>query len=215
MEQSEGDTMINRFESWLKRKDFPHVSVALAGINVIVFLVLTFQENTEHGLTLLEYGALDPKAVLYRGEWYRIVTCMFLHFDIEHLMNNMVMLVGAGMQLEHALGKVKYLLLYLLAGMGGSLLSLVIMHQSGEAAISAGASGAIFGIIGALLWVAIRNHGRFERLTTRGVLIMIGLSLYFGFTSTGIDNWGHIGGIVSGFVLSILLYRAKVNIELA
>ena len=187
----------------------PVVSIALAAVNVLVFLVLAFQGDTEDPLFMLEHGAIYPELVLQGGEWYRLFTCMFLHFGVEHLMNNMVILVVAGMQLEHALGKIKFLLLYLISGVGSSLLSLFVMTKTGEAAVAAGASGAVFGIIGALLWVAVKNRGRFENLTTRGLLIMIILCLYYGFTSTGVDNWGHIGGLIAGFVLSILLYRKK------
>lgn len=187
---------------------FPCISAALAGVNIILFFLLALGGDTEDADYLLAHGAMYPKAVL-AGEWYRLFTCMFLHFNIEHLMNNMLMLVAAGMHLEYAMGGAKYLLLYLLSGLGGSLLSFGAMCKSGEMAVSAGASGAVFGIIGALLWVAIRNHGRFERLTTKGVLLMIALSLYFGFTGTEIDNWGHIGGMAAGFILSVLFYRKR------
>ena len=74
-------------------------------------------------------------------------------------------------------------------------------------AVSAGASGAIFGIIGALLYIAIRNRGRIGNVTGRGLIFMIVLSLYYGFTSSGVDNFAHIGGLLSGFILSILVYR--------
>ena len=79
----------------------------------------------------------------------------------------------------------------------------------GEYAISAGASGAIFGVIGALLYVAIRNKGRIGDISGRGILFMIALSLYYGFSSGGVDNMAHIGGLAAGFVLSVLLYRKK------
>lgn len=189
----------------------PVVSAALAVVNVIVFLILTVQGDTENPVFMLEHGAIYPELVLQGGEWYRLFTCMFLHFGVEHLMNNMVILIVAGMQLEHALGKIRYLLLYLISGVGSSLLSLTVMTKTGDLAVAAGASGAVFGIIGALLWVAVRNRGKFENLTTRGLIIMIALCLYYGFTSTGVDNWGHIGGLLTGFVLCILLYRKKIR----
>ena len=190
-------------------KGIPFVSVGLAAVNVIVFLVLTFLGDTEDAVFMVDHGAAYPELVIGKGEWYRLFTCMFLHFGIDHLMNNMVLLVVAGTQLERALGKIKYLMLYLAAGLGSSLLSLGMMVKTGDLAVAAGASGAVYGIIGALLWVAIRNRGKFENLTTRGLVIMIGLCLYFGFTSTGVDNWGHVGGLVSGFILCILLYRKR------
>ena len=90
--------------------------------------------------------------------------------------------------------------------MGGNILSAWWDIQTGEYAVSAGASGAIFGLIGALLYVAIRNRGRIGDISGKGIIFMIILSLYYGFTSTGVDNMAHIGGVLSGFLLSILLY---------
>ena len=78
---------------------------------------------------------------------------------------------------------------------------------TGNLAVSAGASGAIFGLLGALLWVVIRNRGKAGRLTGRGMLFMVLLSLYFGFTSTGVDNAAHVGGLICGFLTAVLLYH--------
>lgn len=185
------------------------VSALLTAVNIAVFLVLSLFGNTEDADFLLAHGAMYPASVLLDGEWYRLFTCTFLHFGMAHLMNNMVLLFFAGRYLEQALGRIKYLVLYLLSGIGSSCISLYMMVRKDEPAVSAGASGAIFGIIGALLWVAIRNRGRFETLTTRGLLFMIALCLYYGFTSVDVDNWGHIGGLLCGFVLGVLLYRKK------
>ena len=126
-------------------------------------------------------------------------------------MNNMLILICAGIILEGALGHVKYLLLYLIAGIGGSTLSYLQMLHSGDYAVAAGASGAIFGIIGALLWIVILHKGRYETLTGKGLLFMIVISLYYGISSGGVDNWGHIGGLIMGFLMGILLYRKKIN----
>ena len=115
------------------------------------------------------------------------------------------MLFFAGKYLEHAVGKIRYLVIYFAAGLCGSLLSLFMMVNTNALAVSAGASGAIFGVIGALLWVAIKNRGRFENLTTRGLIIMIALCLYFGFSTAGVDNWCHVGGIINETELAKIL----------
>ena len=78
--------------------------------------------------------------------------------------------------------------------------------MTGEYAVSAGASGAVFGIIGALLYVVIRNKGQIGTISGRGLVFMVILSLYYGFTSSGVDNLAHIGGLIAGFVLGVLLY---------
>ena len=121
----------------------------------------------------------------------------------------MIVLFWTGDRLERLIGKWRYLIIYFGAGLCGNLLSLLVTQGKGTLTVSAGASGAIFGVFGALLWVIIANRGRVEELNIRGIIIMIALSLYYGFTSTGVDNWCHVGGLISGFFLSLLLYRRK------
>lgn len=181
-------------------------TILIAAINVIVFFVLSFQGMTEDGAFMLEHGAKYVPLVIAQGEYYRLFTSMFLHFGFDHLLNNMVTLVLIGWNLEIEIGKIKFLLIYILSGLGGNILSAWWDIQTGEYAVSAGASGAIFGLIGALLYVAIRNRGRIGDISGKGIIFMIILSLYYGFTSTGVDNMAHIGGLLSGFLLSILLY---------
>ena len=181
-------------------------TILIAAINVIVFFVLSFQGMTEDGAFMLKHGAMYVPLMIAQGEYYRLFTSMFLHFGFDHLLNNMVMLVLIGWNLEIEIGKIKFLLIYILSGLGGNILSAWWDIQTGEYAVSAGASGAIFGLIGALLYVAIRNRGRIGDISGKGIIFMIILSLYYGFTSTGVDNMAHIGGVLSGFLLSILLY---------
>ena len=178
----------------------------IAGMNIAVFFVLSFRGMTEDAGFLLENGASYAPYILERGEYYRLFTSMFLHFGFEHLMNNMLMLLVIGWNLERELGKIRFLLIYLFSGLCGNVLSLWWDVHTGSYAVAAGASGAVFGIIGALLYVAIRNHGRVGNVTGRGLLFMAVMSLYYGFTSEGVDNFAHIGGLLSGFLLAVLLY---------
>lgn len=187
------------------RKSAP-CTVLLAAVNIIVFVVLTAQGMTEDGMFLLDHGAMYVSKVTEDGEYYRLFTSMFLHFGFQHLMNNMLILVIVGWNLEKEIGKIRFLIIYLLSGLGGNIISAYWEVITADYAISAGASGAIFGIIGALLYVAIRNHGRIGDVSGRGIVFMILLSLYYGFTGDRVDNMAHIGGLVSGFLLSILLY---------
>lgn len=182
-------------------------TIALAAVNIIVFLVLSFQGMTEDAGFMLEHGAMYTPDVIYAGKYYELFTCMFLHYGFEHLMNNMLALVLLGWQLEHELGRVKYVLLYLLSGLAGNLLSLAVELHGEEYAVSAGASGAIFGIVGALLYIAVRNHGRIGSVSGKGLLFMTALTLYHGFTNGGIDNSAHIGGALAGIILVAILYR--------
>ena len=178
----------------------------IAAANIIVFLVLTMGGMTENAEYMLEHGAMYVPYITENGEWYRMFTSMFLHFGFQHLMNNMVILVLLGWNLEVEIGKIKYVIIYFASGFCGNILSMAGDLQTGDYVVSAGASGAIFGVIGALLYVAVRNRGRVGNVSGRGILFMVIITLYYGFTSGGVDNLAHIGGLVSGFLLGVLLY---------
>lgn len=184
-------------------------TIAMIVINITIFLVLSFQGMTEDGIFMFHHGAMYVPSVLEEGEYYRLFTSMFLHFGFEHLMNNMFILGVIGWNLELEIGKWKYLAVYLLSGLMGNLLSAWMDIQTGEYAISAGASGAIFGVIGALFYVALRNRGRIGNISSRGLAFMVLCSLYLGFTSKGVDNSAHIGGVISGILLAAILYHKK------
>ena len=98
---------------------------------------------TEDGTFLLEHGAMFVPKVVEDGEYYRLFTSMFLHFGFEHLMNNMVTLVLLGWHLEIEVGKIKFLLIYILSGLGGNILSAWYEVRTMDYTISAGASGAM------------------------------------------------------------------------
>ena len=126
---------------------------------------------------------------------------------IEHLINNIIVLFAAGRYCEQALGHIKFSAMYVVSGVLGSILSYVMMIVRNDYAVSAGASGAIFGVFGALLWVVIINKGRFEEFDGKGIFFMIALALYFGISSGAADNWGHIGGLISGFIFAVIFYH--------
>lgn len=193
----------------MRNKPEAPCTVALIVINMAVFFIMSLFGNTEDVMFMLEHGAMFEPLITEEHEYYRIITSMFLHFGIEHLLNNMVILGALGWNLELETGKIRFLIIYLVSGIGGNLLSLYLGVSSAEYAVSAGASGAIFGLMGALLYVAARNRGRMGRISGKGVLFMIALSLYFGITSSGIDNAAHIGGLLCGFILAVILYRKK------
>lgn len=182
-------------------------TAALVIVNIAVWAVLEIMGDTFNGAYIMQYGGLYPEMVINGREWYRLFTAMFLHFGVQHLANNMILLAAAGSILERAAGHLKYLVIYLGAGISGSVLSLYCMLRTGDYAVCAGASGAVFGVIGALIWVAILNKGKFEGLSVKGLLLMVALCLYNGATTVGVDNWAHVGGAAGGFFLCILFYR--------
>ena len=187
-------------------KKLPICTIAIAAANILIFLGLSFMGMTEDSAFRMEHGAMYVPYLMNGERYYTLITSMFLHFGFSHLMNNMVMLLVIGYSLEPEIGKIRFLLIYLGSGLMGNLVSAWFDVSQGSYAVSAGASGAIFGIVGALLYVAIRNHGRVGEISTRGLVLMAGLSLYYGFTAQGVDNAAHIGGLVSGFLLAVLTY---------
>jgi rhomboid protease GluP len=178
-------------------------------MNILVFVILSFLGDTQSVEFMLRHGAMEWQRILQGGEYYRIVTSMFLHFGFEHIFQNMIFLGLIGCYLEDALGSVRYFIFYLLSGIGSGFCSLGIDYLLQNTVVSAGASGAIFGVVGGLLSVVLRNKGSYEGLGLRGMLLMIAGSLYYGFTSSGVDNVAHVGGFLSGFLLGFLFYRKR------
>ena len=192
-----------------KIKDKAYVNIALIAVNVLIFLYFELIGDTEDTMFMIMHGAVYEPLVVLRGEYYRLFTSMFLHFGASHLVNNMLVLFVLGERMEQVLGHVKYLIFYIVSGIAANIISIMVHIGSAYAAVSAGASGAIFGVVGGLVYVVAVNHGQLDGLTNRQLGFMIILSLYHGFTASGVDNWAHIGGLFSGFILSIFLYRRK------
>lgn len=182
-------------------------TMALILINVLVFIAVEFTGTSQDAWHVLEYGAAYTPYIIQNGEVYRLFTSMFLHFGIEHLVNNMLVLFVLGSRLERVIGKIRFLLIYLLGGIAGNVVSLLLELKTQEFSVSAGASGAVFAVMGAMIYIVIRNKGWLGDLSMRQILVMAAFSLYFGFTSSGVDNAAHIGGLLAGFVLAVLFWH--------
>ncbi|SFN75536.1 rhomboid protease GluP [Pseudobutyrivibrio sp. UC1225] len=192
-------------EDFINPKNGP-VTFLLVAINIIVFLVLEFMGDTEDGTFMLLNGAMNPYLVLYNHEWYRLFTATFMHFGIDHLANNMLLLFLLGQIFERAVGTTRYVGIYLGSGLAGSFLSFFYMCLVGKNDIVAGASGAIFGIVGGMIIVVIVNKGKYSGISTKRMIFMALLTLYFGFATAGTDNVGHLGGLLAGIVFTFISY---------
>lgn len=185
------------------------VTAALVIINILVFLAVDLGGGSLDTANMMRRGAAYTPLILEEGQYYRLFTSMFLHFGIQHLVNNMLVLFVLGQRMERVLGKWKFLVLYLAGGIGGNLVSLYIDTVTKEYAVSAGASGAVFAVMGAMIYVVLRNRGRVEDLSAKQIIIMTALAVCLGIADSGVDNAAHIGGMVSGFFVSILLYYPR------
>ncbi len=157
---------------------------------------------------LVTWGGADV-ARIYHGEYWRLFTAMFVHAGIRHLLNNMLLLYVLGQHLEYLIGPVRFGVLYLLCGVIANTAAYFIYLRGGSNVVAVGASGAIFAVMGALIWIVIRNKGRVHGLTLQQMLIMLGFSLYFGFMATDVSNSAHIAGLISGFLMGMLMYRRR------
>jgi len=171
-----------------QRSTVPIVTYALIGINVLMFVLQSVSSGVQRALVLWSPAVAD-------GELYRLLTSAFLHYGITHILFNMWALYVVGPPLEMALGKLRFGALYLLSALGGSVLVYLLSDLS---AATAGASGAVFGLFGAMFVV-----GRKLNMDVRWVIGIIGLNLAFTFvipliSSQNISWQGHVGGLVTG-----------------
>ena len=203
----------NGIRDWKPEKNgfaLTPVNMAIVALNVLCFILVIVLNGgyaaTLDSDTMLRMGALSYDTFT-SGKWYQIITSMFLHFGITHLFNNMILLIYAGCQLEQMVGKIRYLLLYMGSGIVGNAASLWYYHSIGEYAVSAGASGAIFGVIGALLVILAWNRTNNAETTPRRLFFLAFITIYYGMTTIGVDNAAHIGGLISGIFGGFLLSK--------
>ena len=197
---------MNKFLNNLKEQ--PFITEGLIALNVIYFIFLTLVGGTLNPLILAKYGALVPNLVV-NGQWYRLITAMFIHIGFEHIILNMVCLYFLGRILEQVIGHVRYLIIYFFAGIMANILTLFTATPN---TISAGASGAIFGIIGVWLMLAeqYRNQQYLVQMGRQMLLFSI-LGLLSGMFSTDINIWAHFGGLVSGFLSAYVIGFPKIG----
>lgn len=194
---------MNEIRSFLKSRST--MNLTLIAVNLLVFLFLEFLGDTENTEFMLQHGACYVPYILGDSKYYLLITSMFLHFGIEHLLNNMLGLIFLGDLLEKNLGSFRYFLIYMLGGLAGNCVSVFSELQKGEFYVSAGASGAVFAVIGALFWMVIKHHGTFGEISGKRLGLLIIFSVFEGFSNTQIDGFAHFGGLIAGFLLCMLL----------
>lgn len=175
----------------------PIVTYVLMALCIIMFIVSGGGYSTEK---LILFGANSGILVKY-GEIYRLVTCMFLHAGIMHIVLNMYSLYIIGPRVEDFFGKWKYLLIYFLSGISASLLSIGL---NGDI-IAVGASGAIFGLFGALIYFGYSYRGYIGAMVKSQIVPVVLYNLVIGFFIPGIDIWGHVGGLIGGLMAANML----------
>lgn len=193
---------------WLNAR----VTVVLVVLNIVVFAADFLSRGA-----LKAAGLLDLTALFERGEWYRLITACFLHSDIRHLFGNMLMLLYIGAVVERNLRPLKYTVLYFSAGLFGNILTVIIERMRHELWTSLGASGAVFGVLAAMLVLVIRGRAQVRRSGSsllRRLLFVVAYSLFLGFASEGINNIAHVGGFLCGILMCVPMSRRLSYIRL-
>ena len=177
------------------------ISIGLLAVNVVVFLVCSAGAEW-----LYEKGAMITEVVLRDGEFYRLFTAMFLHADIRHLTNNMIMLALVGAIVENYTGHAFYFFMYMLSGLFGNMISMAYEISNNLRWVSVGASGATMGLVGfVVVWIIINRKSfiRSRNMIFRLLLLMI-FVIQACFFQDGANTAAHLGGFLTGFVLGII-----------
>jgi len=196
VEKHEGSTKKTILTDYLKKA--PYVTLGM----IIINLLLCFGciENPA-----LFYGTGSTSYIyLKAGEWYRLVTSMFLHEGLDHFFSNMLLLYFMGEMLERRVGWVKYLFVYMASGIIGNLVSALYEYFTGDYFVSFGASGAVFGIMGMLIYMVIMKREA-VRIPIMSMVFMIGYCIYSSFVGEHINGAAHLGGMLGGMILMFVL----------
>jgi len=172
----------------------PIVTYSLIAINIVIFIAMELYGGSQNSEVLRKFGA-KVNFLIINGEYWRFITSAFLHIGIPHIVFNMYGLYNLGSLVERIYGSKKYLFIYLMAALWGSAGSFIFSPVT-----SAGASGAIFGLFGALLYLGQKIPRIFSTSFGINILVVIGFNLIYGFTNSGIDNYAHICGLIGGYL---------------
>ena len=178
------------------KSNTPVLTIMLITINVLIFLYgLFFDKNS---MLINNFALYAP--YVRGGDYYRLISSAFLHVSLFHLLVNMYSLYIIGSQIENFFGKTKYIVIYLFSAIMGSLFSMLFTRG-----VSIGASGAIFGLLGAMLCFGYFYRIYLGNTITSQILPVILINLLIGFSSSSIDNFAHIGGLVGGIIITMAL----------
>ncbi|WP_205207676.1 rhomboid family intramembrane serine protease [Bacillus sp. P14.5] len=199
------DTKKAKEEKSLFTMGKPFFTYVFIALQLAVFFIMEMAGGSQNTENLIRYGAKYNPLIL-EGEWWRFFTPVVIHIGFLHLLMNTFALYFLGMAVERIFGSARFLFIYIFAGFTGTLASFVFTNS-----LSAGASGAIFGCFGALLYFGTAYPRIFFRTMGTNILVVIGINLALGFTLPGIDNAGHIGGLAGGALSAAVVHlpRAK------
>lgn len=185
------------------------VTMIIIAINVVLYIITAIMSRNilDINAYVLLYMGGNYGALVSHGQVWRLLTCAFLHGGLIHILCNMYALYAIGPQVEILFGRVKYIIIYFFSAIGGSLLS----YKCSPNNLSIGASGAIFGLFGAMVVFVLKYKDRIPKKVLNNLFGVIILNLLIGFNLQGIDNFGHIGGLLAGALVAFLILTKEAR----
>lgn len=198
--------MINNQSQIQRILNRPFVTYAIIGITVIVYLLQISLGGSGNIRSLILLGAKVNPLIIVEGQWWRLITPVFLHIGLTHILFNLLIVYFLGRQLEGFFGHFQYFILYFASALMGNSFSFAF-----NSSISVGASTAVFGLFASTLALSriYPNRYDFETLA-KNYALLIALNFIFGILSTGVDNAGHLGGLVGGFTVTYLITKPSL-----
>lgn len=172
-------------------------------IMLVYFIFITLNGGTTDSQTLVKYGAFFPPFIVEFNEYYRFISSIFIHIGFSHILFNGYALYVFGPQIEMLMGPKKYLLFFLLTGIGGNLATFFFNFAS----LSAGASGSLFGLFGAFLYLIHRHSNLVTPEGRKSILQLVGINLILTLVVPSISITAHLGGLVIGYLLSYIFIK--------
>lgn len=185
----------NKYLNYIKKSP---VNSSFLAIIVIYFIVISLNGGTTDNVTLVRFGALFPPFIREYGQYYRLITSIFIHIGLIHLFFNGYALYIFGTQIERLMGFKKYIAFFLLTGISGNILTYFFSYES----ISAGASGSLFGLLGAFLYLIQRKPHMITPEGKRSILKLVGINVLITILVPNISATAHFGGLISGYLFS-------------
>ena len=190
----------------IKHHSPPVSTCILVGINILITLLMFLNNYTSYPvLTAIRFGAIVPSLIIDHGEYYRLLTAMFVHFGIAHLSFNIAGILIFGTRIEKYFGRFIFITVYFISGLSASVASLLFTRG-----VSAGASGAVYGLLGAAFIFTKYTKKPMDVINHQIIVIYIIMGLGMGFIVPNIDHFGHIGGLAAGLIIGITAVRFKL-----
>lgn len=186
------------------------ITYILISVNILIYIFTCIISKNIFDIdsyTLVELGA-KVNYLINNGQPWRLITSAFLHGGLAHIAFNMYALKITGEEVEYVYGKVKYMAIYLISALGGSIFSYLFNADS----ISVGASGAIFGLLGAMITFGIRHKDKIGKAYIINLFKVVLINIFIGVTISNIDNSAHIGGLLFGIISAFLLKNKKISL---